>query len=158
MNLTALALAASAIQILDFQGRAIDLTNGASNDFTPVQAFTSSNVQQQQWILQSTTLSGESPFKIQNSRAGTFLSYPSANTGLTDISNVIRQQAMAHTTTSTTWNVVAVVGGFHFTEAATGLALSSWAADPQAASASNPLTLEAPVSNDQQQIFSIVNV
>ena len=44
MNLTALAVAATAVNILDFQGRALDLTNGVSNDFVPVQAFEFLNV------------------------------------------------------------------------------------------------------------------
>ncbi|KAH8078426.1 hypothetical protein BXZ70DRAFT_1012766 [Cristinia sonorae] len=153
MNLTALAVAASAITILDFQSRALDLTNGVANDFVPVQAFSNLG-----WILTSTTSTGASPFKISNTRTGTVLSYPSANVpGLTSVGNVIRQQVMAHSVAATTWDVTAVVGGFKIVEAATGLALTSWGADPSAASASNPVTLEAPVANDAQQIFSIIN-
>ncbi|TCD66027.1 hypothetical protein EIP91_001880 [Steccherinum ochraceum] len=158
MNLTALAIAATAVNILDFQGRALDLTNGVANDFVPIQAFEFLNVFEQQWILTSTQSTGASPFKITNARTGSVLSYASANTpGLTSVGNVIRQQLMAHTSASTTFDVTFVGSGFTITEAATGLALTSWAADPQAASASNPLILDAAVANDRQQIFSIQN-
>lgn len=132
MNLTALAIAATAVNILDFQGRALDLTNGVANDFVPIQAFEFLNAFEQQvrlsphfaqphpisntilqWILTSTQSTGASPFKITNARTGSVLSYASANTpGLTSVGNVIRQQLMAHTSASTTFDVTFVGSGF----------------------------------------------
>ena len=48
MNLTALAVAATLMNIIDFQGRALDLTSDAANDFTPIQGFQSVDVSAQQ--------------------------------------------------------------------------------------------------------------
>lgn len=39
VNLTALALAPTVVNVIDFQGRALDLTAGDSGDYVPVQAF-----------------------------------------------------------------------------------------------------------------------
>ena len=39
VNLTALATSAMVVNILDFQGRALDLTAGSAGDYVPVQAF-----------------------------------------------------------------------------------------------------------------------
>lgn len=153
LNLTAASAAATVIAILDFQGRAVHLVGGRGNDFIAVQAFEANTVvTNQQWQLQSSSTDRGGPFAIINNAGREILSYPSANAPSGVVSG---QQTMIHASAVTTWNITPVATGFHFIESVTGLALTSWAANPATAVPSNPLTLETLETENAQQVFTV---
>ncbi|ETW82544.1 hypothetical protein HETIRDRAFT_120798 [Heterobasidion irregulare TC 32-1] len=144
-NLTALAAAATAFSITDFQGHFVDLASGGTTDFVPVRSFAKAENQNQE-------TSNQNQFRIQNNGVRQVISFPSAT--YMGYSGIIgSQQAIAHPNAGTSWNLVGTGNGeFNLIESNTGLALTAWTARTD--SSSSPLTLEVAAS-DPQQAFTI---
>ncbi|KIK57664.1 hypothetical protein GYMLUDRAFT_86570 [Collybiopsis luxurians FD-317 M1] len=145
-NLTAAAAAAS-VAILDHtQTFAVDLTNTACTNFTPVEQFRWHSTPAEAWKL---TAVG-SNFEVNNVRCGTVLSYAGSVSG----ANPERSQPVGLSGSNTTWNIVAVNSTtFRFLESVSGRALTAWANVPDQDSNSSPLTLEANRAGDDRQLF-----
>ncbi|KAJ7843648.1 hypothetical protein B0H14DRAFT_2778434 [Mycena olivaceomarginata] len=160
-DVTAAATAATLLRILDFQQQnGFDLASSQCNEFTPVQSFTvSPGVTNQHWTLAG----GPSAFQIISSACNTFLTYPGAGTP----SLALRSQATSRSIPSSSWVLILADPGpagsaraWNIVEASSGMYLTAWDQDHDAAVISNgsPLTLERGNPNDTRQQFWFVPV
>lgn len=122
-NLTSLASASSFVAIiLDFQNRAVDMTNGDPGDYVPIQVVRLAETGEQQvyhpshysysnspkmlthtraqWTF--TSIDDDILFSITNVNGVSALSYPSAEVKGAS-GTIVHQQAMTHTSVETSW-------------------------------------------------------
>ncbi|KAF5389913.1 hypothetical protein D9757_003682 [Collybiopsis confluens] len=146
LSLTSAAAAAS-VSILDHtQTFAVDLTNTACTNFTPIEQFHWHATAAEAFNL---TAVG-SNFKVTNVQCGSVLSYAGSATGV----NPVRSQPVGLAGANTVWNIVPVnATTFRFLESVSGTALTAWANKPTQDSNSSPLTLEANRVADDRQLF-----
>ncbi|TCD68148.1 hypothetical protein EIP91_011426 [Steccherinum ochraceum] len=153
INATALAATAAVIQIFDFQGQVVDLSQGRTGDFVAISAYEVLNNDNQFWAV---VAANNGLFQLINPTANSIMSYASApvlGTG----GLILHQQVMGHSVNdaNTTWFINATANGSAmFIESSSGLALSSWPLNPQNSEVLVPLTLEEANGNPTQ-LFTI---
>ncbi|KAJ6567690.1 hypothetical protein DFH09DRAFT_1314211 [Mycena vulgaris] len=141
-NLTALAVAATSLTIVDFQNHAVDNSLGLSLNNNPVTGNVRQGSVQQQWTFVTTPTPGV--FTIQSS-SGLFLSYPAApNDGLQWGQAVLNKFPLSFNvqTVNPATNSVKIV------ENTFKVVLTAWPAE--SGSNTSPLTFEADTGRAQQ--------
>ncbi|KAJ7438453.1 hypothetical protein FB451DRAFT_1303461 [Mycena latifolia] len=146
LNLTALAIAATTLRIVDFQTHAVDDSLGLGINNNPVIGDVQQGTPEQQWTFVTTATPGV--FTIQ-STSGLFLSYPAApNNGLRWGQAVLNKFPLSFNvqTINPATNSVKIV------ETQFGVVLTAWPAE--GGSTISPLTWETDTGR-AQQIFTL---
>ncbi|KAJ7577424.1 hypothetical protein C8J56DRAFT_1170938 [Mycena floridula] len=147
-NLTALAVAATSLSIIDFQNRAVDDSSALGINNNPVIGNTRTGSTEQQWIFVITVTPGV--FTIQSVTGGSSLSYPAApNNGLLFAQACLNEFPLSLNvqTINPATNTVKIV------EVKTGVVLTAWHVEN--GSTFTPLTWEFDTGR-AEQIFTLV--
>ncbi|KAJ7127281.1 hypothetical protein C8R43DRAFT_1028216 [Mycena crocata] len=135
--------------IMDFQGHFLDLSDGRSDRFTPVQSLRAANTTNQQWVIIN---SDDDRHVYDIANAGSFGVSLTHSTALLDIPGPAIHAQIVGGYGKTQWWHLASTG--QLIDADSGLAVTAWPATH--GYPSSPLTLEISDPKNKRQIFKLI--
>ncbi|KAJ7148045.1 hypothetical protein C8R43DRAFT_952674 [Mycena crocata] len=139
-------------KIIDYQGMALDLTDGRNTTLNPVQSAASTKDKSQNWLFIYAAHGDQNEYRVVNAAGSTVLSYTTAT--VAGPTTALHAQIAGNQNVDTNWDVLPLASKFNsFIEKSTGLAITSW---PAGTGSNAPLTLEVYDKRNTHQMFKLV--